>query len=94
VQWLGEHPYILVPLGVLIGLLIWKTGTAALRMLGAEAKADSPHEVHDVEDFDVRYRCVVCATEVRLTRISTDEGDDFAAPKHCQEKMALVVEAQ
>lgn len=88
--WLGDHPWLLVPLAAAIAYVVIRLGFAVLHMLGTEMSEESP-VTRDVESFDLRYRCVVCATEVRMTRVS---GDDFDPPRHCREDMQLVVEAE
>lgn len=93
-SWLGENPVILALIAVLIVAAILKLGFMALRMLGApvDEPASQPRPMEDVEPYDVRYRCIVCGTEVRLTRLSSGD-DEFEAPRHCREDMQLVVEA-
>lgn len=90
-RWLGDHPYLLVPLGVLVAFVVMRLGFGALRMLGSPPPEETTATA-DVEAYDVRYRCHVCGTEVRLTRIADD--DDFEPPRHCREDMSLVVEAE
>lgn len=94
-RWLGDNPVILIALAILIVAAILKLGFMALRMLGTPL--DDPdranRETADVEPFDVRYRCIVCGVEIRLTRIGADD-DSFEPPRHCREDMALVVEAE
>lgn len=90
--WLGDHPWLLVPLAVLVAYLVIRLGFAVLHMLGTEMErpTSDPPLTKDVEGDDVRYRCIVCATEVRMTKIA---DDDFEPPRHCREDMQLVVEA-
>ncbi len=95
-KWLGDHPYILVFLAIAIVFLLWKIGIVTLSMLGATFEDGPSGQTMNVENFDLRFRCIVCATEVKLTRVADDEEDDFegfAPPKHCREEMVLVVEA-
>lgn len=91
-RWLGSHPYVAIPLGILITLVIFWVGLGLIRMLasGPAARGSPPPE--DVEELDVRYRCPVCATEIRLTRLGGSA--DFSPPRHCGEQMTLVVEAE
>lgn len=94
---LGQYPWLLVPLGILVGYLVLRVGLGTLRMLGASppqtAEAAS-RSTDDVEAFDLRYRCQICGTEMRLTRLARSDADeDFDPPKHCREDMSLVVEA-
>lgn len=93
-SWLGQNPVILFLLAVLVVVVVLKLGFMALRMLGAPVAepASEARQTEDVEPYDVRYRCIVCDTEVRLTRLSSGD-DDIEAPRHCREDMQLVVEA-
>lgn len=95
-RWLGENPLILFLLAAVMVAVLLKVGFWTLRMLGTPTEDPDKrgeNATADVESFDVRYRCVVCAAEVRLTRVSEDD-DTFEAPRHCREDMALVVEAE
>ena len=68
----------MIPLGILIAYLVLRLGVGALRMIAAvppDEDATVP-ETDDVEAFDVRYRCTVCGTEMKLTRLSRPEDDD------------------
>lgn len=93
-EWLGEHPFILVPLGILLTALLVRAGFGVVRFLAAGPREPSEGaRTQDVEAFDLRYRCQVCGAEVLLTRVSEDD-EDFSPPRHCREDMALVVEAE
>lgn len=96
-QFLGDNPWLLIPLGILIAYIVLRLGIGALRMLATVPpdEAETAPETDDVEEFDVRYRCDICGTELRLTRMARgdDSEEDFSAPKHCREEMSLVVEA-
>lgn len=93
--WLGRYPVILFLVAAVIVAAIIKLGFMALRMLGAQfdEPASKPKRTEDVEEYDLRYRCIVCGAEVRLTRLASGD-DDFEPPKHCREEMQLVVEAE
>ncbi len=90
-RWLGEHPYLLIPLGALVVYVVLRLGFGALRMLSSAPPEREKAPVADVEPYDVRYRCEICGAEVRLTLMPDDEG--FEAPRHCREDMVLVVDA-
>ncbi|MBX7160539.1 MAG: hypothetical protein K1X95_09640 [Acidimicrobiia bacterium] len=94
--WLGQNPVILFLVAAVVVAVILTVGFMALRMLGApvDEPASRPKRTEDVEQYDVRYRCIVCGAEVRLTRLASDGDDDFEPPKHCREEMQLVVEAE
>ncbi|MFN8105861.1 MAG: hypothetical protein U0U69_15520 [Acidimicrobiia bacterium] len=93
--WLGRNPVFLIIATAVMVAVVLKLGFMALRMLGApiEESSSQPKRTEDVEEFDVRYRCVVCGSEVRLTRLA-GEDDGFEPPRHCREDMQLVVEAE
>lgn len=67
-------------------LAIW-AGLAILR--GLANPGPSPDEITtvDVEAKDVRFRCVTCGLEIRMTRTP---GEDTKPPRHCMEEMELV----
>lgn len=92
--WLGRYPVVLFLVAAVIVALIIKAGFMALRMLGApiDEGASQPKRTEDVEQYDLRYRCIVCGAELRLTRLASDD-EEFEPPRHCREDMQLVVEA-
>lgn len=58
----------------------------------AEERAVGP-STSDIEDEDIRYRCVTCGLEVRLTKVPVlDEGEELRLFRHCREEMAPVEE--
>ena len=76
VWWLG---------GLLIGVVLWKTGIAMLRSMTTPAPAPPP--AGEMRRVNVRYRCNVFGLEIKLT-LAPDE--DPPPPKHCLEDMDLV----
>lgn len=94
--WLGRNPVVLILATALVVVVVLKVGFWALRMLGApvDDPSSQPKQTEDVEEYNLRYRCIVCDAEVRLTRLASDGDDDFEPPRHCREDMALVVEAE
>lgn len=93
-EWLSSAPFLYVA-GAVVVFLVLRIGLGVLRMFGTPIEpSGTPEEqvTEDVEEWDVRYRCIVCGTEMRLTRIA-GRDDDFEPPKHCREEMSMVVEA-
>ena len=74
-----------VAIGLLIGVVVWKTGIAMLRSLTRPLPPPPPPG--EMRKVNVRYRCDVCGVELRLT-MAPDE--DPPPPKHCLEDMVLV----
>jgi len=77
--------FIWVGVGVLIGVLLWKTGMGMLRSMTTPMPAPPPPG--EMRKVNVRYRCNVCGLEIKLT-LAPDE--DPPPPKHCLEDMDLV----
>jgi hypothetical protein len=71
--------------GLLVAVVLWKTGVGMLRALShPPAPLPEPGELRKV---NVRYRCDVCGVELKLT-LAPDE--DPPPPKHCLEDMILI----
>ena len=77
---------------VLIGLVIlritWKAGFGMLRAMTSTLPPPPPSG--EMRRINVRYRCSVCGTELRLT-MAPDE--DPPPPKHCMEDMDVIAPA-
>ena len=71
--------------GLLVAYLVWKTGIALLRSLSTPLPGPPP--TGEMRRVNVRYRCDVCGTELRLT-MAPDE--DPPPPTHCLEEMIVV----
>jgi hypothetical protein len=57
-------------------------------ILGSFARpVPEPPPEGELRKVDLRYRCSICAAEVRMTRASEDLPPP---PRHCQEDMELV----
>ena len=74
-----------VAIGVLLFLVIWKVGRAALG--GLVRPIPAPPPPGELRRVKITYRCSVCGTEVRMT-VANDEVP--APPRHCQDEMELV----
>ncbi|MGH9277795.1 MAG: hypothetical protein ACRD12_06760 [Acidimicrobiales bacterium] len=56
-------------------------------MLGGLARTHPPPEPGEMRKVNLRYRCSVCLTEVKMIQASEELP---APPRHCQEDMDLV----
>ena len=54
-----------IAIGLLIGLVVWKTGIGMLRSLTRPLPPPPPPG--ELRKVNVRYRCDVCGVELRLT---------------------------
>ena len=64
--------------------LIWKLGTFVLRTIATPMPEPEPGQLRKV---NLRYRCVICGTEVKMTS-APDELPE--PPRHCMDDMELV----
>lgn len=71
--------------GMLIAVVLWKSGMAMLWSLSRPVPEPLP--AGEMRKVNVRYRCDVCGVELKLTR-APDE--DPPPPKHCLEEMLVV----
>lgn len=71
--------------GLFLGWILWKTGIAFLRTMGAPQPQPPPPG--ELRKLNVRYRCQVCGLEIKLT-LAPDE--DPPPPRHCMEEMVVV----
>jgi len=71
--------------GLLLMVILWKTGMAMLTALSAPPAP--PPEPGDLRKVNMRYRCDVCGVELRLL-LAPD--DDPPPPKHCLEEMIVM----
>jgi hypothetical protein len=69
---------------VVVFLVIWKLGVFVLRAIASPMPEPEPGELRKV---NLRYRCSICGTEVRMTS-APDEMPD--PPRHCMDEMQLV----
>jgi hypothetical protein len=75
---------VLIALAGCIG--IYLVGVKVVRVLLMPPPPDEP-DVSKLRAVDLRYRCMVCGTEVTMTAAPDAEA---AAPRHCREDMQLV----
>jgi hypothetical protein len=71
-------------IAVVVCVLIMRVGLAVLRALARPNEAPEPGEMRKV---NLRYRCSICGTEVRMTQANEELP---APPRHCLEDMDLV----
>ena len=65
-------------------VLIMRLG---MLMLGGLARPHPPPEAGEIRRVNLRYRCSICLTEVKMVQ-ATEEMP--MPPRHCQEDMDLV----
>jgi len=71
--------------GILIGVVLWKSGIALLRSM--TSMPPEPLPTGELRRVNRRFRCDVCGVELRLT-MAPDE--DPPPPKHCLDDMTEV----
>jgi hypothetical protein len=71
--------------GLLIGVVIMRVGVGMLRSLGTPMPGPPP--AGEMRRVNLRYRCSLCGTEVRMTS-AIDELPE--PPRHCMEDMDLL----
>ena len=71
--------------GILMGVVLWKSGIAMLRSMTTPMPPPPP--AGELRKVNVRYRCSVCGLEIKLT-LAPDE--DPPPPRHCLEDMDIV----
>lgn len=74
-----------VAVGILGGLVIWRMGMAVIRSMASPPPEPPPPG--ELRKVNVRYRCTVCGTELKMT-MAPDE--DPPPPRHCMEEMEVL----
>ncbi len=74
-----------VGFGILIGVVLWKSGIGMLRSFTTPMPAPPP--AGEMRKINVKYRCNVCGLEIKLT-LAPDE--DPPPPRHCLEDMDII----
>ena len=74
-----------VAIALVVAWFIIKAGFAVLRALAAPTPEPLPPG--EMRKVNLRYRCSLCGTELRMT-LATEELPE--PPRHCQEDMDLV----
>ncbi len=71
-------------IAVVAFVLIMRVGLSILRAL---ARPNEPPAAGEMRKVNLRYRCSICGTEVRMTQANEELPDP---PRHCLEDMDLV----
>jgi hypothetical protein len=74
-----------VAAGLVLAWFVWRSGIAMLRSMTTPLPPPPPPG--EMRRINVRYRCVVCGVELRMT-LAPDE--DPPPPRHCLEDMQLI----
>jgi hypothetical protein len=74
-----------IAVAVVAGILIIRVGIAMLRSMGTPLPPPPP--TGEMRRVNLRYRCSICGTEMKMTRAAAELPDP---PRHCQEDMDLV----
>ena len=72
-------------LSVVFVLVVLRMGLAVLRALAQPAPAPPPPG--ELRKFNLRYRCSICGTELKVTAAPEEDPEP---PRHCLEDMQLV----
>jgi hypothetical protein len=72
--------------GLIIMRFVWKFGFGMLKSMTSTLPPPPP--AGEMRRINVRYRCSVCGTELRMT-MAPDE--DPPPPRHCLEDMDIIV---
>ena len=73
-----------VVIAVAVFVVLMRLG---MMMLGGLARVHAPPPVGEIRKVNLRYRCSICLTEVKMVQ-ATEELPE--PPRHCQEDMDLV----
>ncbi len=79
--------WVAIPIAVTAALLLYLLAVKIVRTMMAPPPPDEP-DMTKVEPVDLRYRCMVCGTEVTMT--GSPDADAPDAPRHCREDMTLL----
>ena len=71
-------------IAVAAAVLMMRVGLSILRALATPNQPPPPGEMRKV---NLRYRCSICGTEVRMTSANEEDPEP---PRHCQEDMDLM----
>ena len=83
---LGWTVRVVVALFAIVGIYV--VGASLLAKFKIAPPAEPDPEL--VVPVDLKFRCVVCGTEVVMTAAQADT--DIEAPRHCREDMVLVAD--
>jgi hypothetical protein len=74
-----------IAIGVALMWFIWKFVMGTLRALGEPIAP--PPEPGELRKVNIKFRCDVCGTELKMTLTNDDMPDP---PRHCLEDMILI----
>jgi hypothetical protein len=74
-------------IALVAAVLLYLLAVRLVRTMMAPPPPDEP-DMARVEPVDLRYRCMVCGTEVTMT--GSPDAEAPAAPRHCREDMTLL----
>jgi hypothetical protein len=74
-------------IALVAAVLLYLLAVRVVRTMMAPPPPDEP-DMTKVAAVDLRYRCMVCGTEVTMTGSPDAEAPD--APRHCREDMKLL----
>jgi hypothetical protein len=77
-----------VVIAVAVIVVLYLVGAGFVRSFAQGAGPPDPDEAAPLADVDLRYRCVVCGSEVVM--YAAPDGDLPVPPRHCAERMALI----
>ena len=75
-------------IAIALGVVIWRSSMAVIRMLSTPPPEVDPEDVRAVNQ---PFRCTVCGAEATMTVSNVREE---APPKHCREEMVPVWRAE
>ena len=84
ISWIGWAFRVLVAVIAIVGIYVLGAAVLSKFKIAPPAEPD-PEQVVPV---DLKFRCVVCGTEVVMTAAQADT--DIEPPRHCREDMELV----
>lgn len=70
---------------IAMGVAIWKIGAFFIRMISQPLPPPPPPG--EMRKVNLRYRCSVCGTEVRMTSATEQLPEP---PRHCMDEMDLI----
>jgi hypothetical protein len=79
--------WVAIPIALAAALVMYLLAVKVVRTMMAPPPPDEP-DLSKLEPVEVRYRCMVCGTEVTMTAAPDAEALD--APRHCREDMSLL----
>ena len=74
-----------VLVAILIFAVVMRVGLWMMRVIASDPPPPPPKG--EMRRVDLRYRCSVCGTEMKVTLAPEAEPDP---PRHCMEEMALI----